>query len=262
MSIVLSIKHSTDSQLVEIKTGVFTIGRSRKSDIRLNDSKISGKHIAIEFDGSTFKVKDLDSTNGSFLNGNKIDNKAYDFFLGDEIQIGLSVISIDRDSLNSAELKMLKKSENTEMKFITAPSIDTLKEADKEEDTSEAPDEHNLSEINFSIDIPVNNENTTLRNDPTSSEDDDETMKLRKPEEDIQEASIHPQEGTLIRVNNDEDDTRTNYVLDASDIEQTDTGSLALEKRPQVKALNKKIKKKLSKKKKEEKKGLLSKFFK
>lgn len=51
-----------------------TIGRSKQADICLNsaDSKLSGKHCIVEWDGQDLYLKDIGSTNGTSLNGSPI----------------------------------------------------------------------------------------------------------------------------------------------------------------------------------------------
>ena len=66
-----------------------TLGR-RGADVNLNDRLISRRHISIEAAGGRYLLKDMGSTNGTFLNGSPISME----FLkhGDEIQIGSTLI--------------------------------------------------------------------------------------------------------------------------------------------------------------------------
>jgi hypothetical protein len=60
----------------KIDRGATTIGRSRQSDICLRESPfISGQHATIEVSEIAVKIKDLSSTNGTFINGDKTDEK-------------------------------------------------------------------------------------------------------------------------------------------------------------------------------------------
>ena len=51
------------------------IGRGSDADITVDDSSISRKHVEVLWDGKRAEVNDLGSTNGSLLNGNRV-NKA------------------------------------------------------------------------------------------------------------------------------------------------------------------------------------------
>ncbi|MDO8462048.1 MAG: FHA domain-containing protein [Deltaproteobacteria bacterium] len=65
---------------------VITIGRSPSNTIVLSESRVSRKHTIIEKRGAGFVVIDLDSSNGTFLNGKKIKESALN--PGDEVKVG------------------------------------------------------------------------------------------------------------------------------------------------------------------------------
>lgn len=52
-----------------IREGQNTIGSAPDSDIVLNDQTISGKHASIRYKDGKFFLSDLDSSNGTFVNG-------------------------------------------------------------------------------------------------------------------------------------------------------------------------------------------------
>lgn len=49
-----------------------TIGRSTRNDIILRDPYISSEHALVRFSAGTYLLEDLESTNGTFVNGVKI----------------------------------------------------------------------------------------------------------------------------------------------------------------------------------------------
>ncbi len=49
-----------------------TIGRARACDLVLADKSVSGQHAAIEWSGSEWEVRDLGSSNGTYLEGKKL----------------------------------------------------------------------------------------------------------------------------------------------------------------------------------------------
>src|SRR5712691_11883030 len=59
---------------IEVRAGtILRIGRTPKSDYAIGeDSYLSSQHFAIECDGQRARVRDLESSNGTFLNGNKV----------------------------------------------------------------------------------------------------------------------------------------------------------------------------------------------
>ncbi|TMM06653.1 MAG: FHA domain-containing protein [Actinobacteria bacterium] len=72
-----------------------TIGRSPDNDIFLDDVTVSRKHAVLVQSGGEFRIEDLGSLNGTFVNRRRIDS-ATRLESGDEVQIGkyrLSFIS-------------------------------------------------------------------------------------------------------------------------------------------------------------------------
>lgn len=57
---------------VMIEREKVTVGRSEVCDLRLGDSKVSGIHFEVVSDEKGFLVRDLNSTNGTFINGIQI----------------------------------------------------------------------------------------------------------------------------------------------------------------------------------------------
>lgn len=66
--------------------GTSRIGRSEESDIVLNDPSVSRTHAVVEIAAGRATLRDLDSTNGTFLNGRRI--RAETLRDGDEVQLG------------------------------------------------------------------------------------------------------------------------------------------------------------------------------
>jgi len=63
------------------------VGRDPESDIVIDDIEISRNHLVITMEGETFQIEDLNSTNGTFLNGKKL-KKLTDIKNGDLISLG------------------------------------------------------------------------------------------------------------------------------------------------------------------------------
>ena len=64
------------------------IGRSKKCDISIGDSFLSGKNSRIFRSSGKFYIEDLDSTNGTYLNGETIEDNAVELLDGDKISVG------------------------------------------------------------------------------------------------------------------------------------------------------------------------------
>ncbi len=70
----------------------FMIGRGRTNRIVLLDDKVSARHAQIESRAQDYILRDLNSTNGTFVNGLAITETPLK--LGDEIRIGQSVLRV------------------------------------------------------------------------------------------------------------------------------------------------------------------------
>jgi pSer/pThr/pTyr-binding forkhead associated (FHA) protein len=73
------------------KTSKFTIGRKTKNDITIPQYTTSDLHATIKWVKSSFKVTDENSTNGTYLNGKRIEGPTA-LKNGDKIKIGKFVI--------------------------------------------------------------------------------------------------------------------------------------------------------------------------
>jgi len=75
---------------------IVTIGReshSSNADIQIDDSFLSREHLRLEFDGEGWFAEDLNSRNGSFVNGESVDRCK--LRNGDEISIGGVVFELE-----------------------------------------------------------------------------------------------------------------------------------------------------------------------
>lgn len=70
---------------VELTKDRLTIGRSGNSDVVLDNAGVSSHHAVIEKEGGAFVISDCDSSNGIFINGDKVTKHKLQY--RDEIQI-------------------------------------------------------------------------------------------------------------------------------------------------------------------------------
>lgn len=70
-----------------------TIGRKDDNSIVLNEGYVSGHHARVYLRNNQYILEDLNSTNGTALNGQKVENKVY-IKNGDEIKIGSSLFKV------------------------------------------------------------------------------------------------------------------------------------------------------------------------
>jgi len=86
------------SDLLSKKTKVF-IGRDSECELTLPDKKISRKHAQIENIGGKYFITDLNSSNGTYVNGHLI-KKRTEIKSTDEILIGFYALSIEGKARN------------------------------------------------------------------------------------------------------------------------------------------------------------------
>jgi len=80
------IKGPNIGDIFLINKSKFTIGRNPESDIFLDDITVSRKHAILEKIDKDFRIKDTRSLNGSYVNGQIVENSILKD--GDRIQIG------------------------------------------------------------------------------------------------------------------------------------------------------------------------------
>ncbi|HYN69466.1 MAG TPA: FHA domain-containing protein [Candidatus Eisenbacteria bacterium] len=74
---------------------VNTLGRDVNNSIVLDDEFVSAAHAALTYRGRAWYVEDLGSTNGTYVNGESIDD-IWPLTFGDEVQLGQVRLRLDR----------------------------------------------------------------------------------------------------------------------------------------------------------------------
>lgn len=74
-----------------IREDVLVIGRGGECDLVLPERQVSREHIRIFHEGNVYYMTDLDSKNGTWLNGKQVKAETVPLQDGDEIQIALAV---------------------------------------------------------------------------------------------------------------------------------------------------------------------------
>jgi pSer/pThr/pTyr-binding forkhead associated (FHA) protein len=69
-----------------LDTDLSTVGRHPESEIFLDDITVSRRHVEFRRDDGSFRVHDVGSLNGTYLNGDRVDDA--ELQNGDEVRIG------------------------------------------------------------------------------------------------------------------------------------------------------------------------------
>ena len=97
-----------------------TIGRAPDNMIMIDDPSVSSRHAQLELSGETYRLKDLDSTNGTKVNGVPITETVLRF--EDRIRFGAIEARFEPDVRGSQPLPQLKTIEAKPAESSAAPS--------------------------------------------------------------------------------------------------------------------------------------------
>lgn len=105
------------------------VGRTSKADIAITDDPtMSGVHFLIEYLGEAVRVRDLESRNGLFVNGQQVIEAAVQ--TGDQIRAGRTFFSVALDTADAGSL---------EPESIAMPGDETLGPRPSDPTRAEAP---------------------------------------------------------------------------------------------------------------------------
>ncbi len=85
--VTLKIESAYESRTVSLDEEL-SIGRTTQATVQLNDEGLSRVNTTIFRDGEEVLIVDENSTNGTFINGNRVTNSPQVLFDGDEITLG------------------------------------------------------------------------------------------------------------------------------------------------------------------------------
>ena len=106
MKVALKIvnKGSTNEHIMSLGN-MIALGRSSKCDLQVDDDKMSGRHCRFTLKADRLEIADLDSKNGTYLNGIRIEQS--EVFIGDEVKIGETVITLEEKNTDGEALSAL-----------------------------------------------------------------------------------------------------------------------------------------------------------
>jgi FhaA, N-terminal domain/FHA domain len=90
-----------DGQPVEVTKRRFVLGRSRDCDVQLADPNVSRRHAELRQEGPAYWIVDLDSTNGTEVNGERTTRAKLED--GDRITVGSTELVFERRLQAEAE---------------------------------------------------------------------------------------------------------------------------------------------------------------
>jgi signal transduction histidine kinase len=101
---LLVIKGADEGKHFELTDETVSIGRDSSSTFRLHDTEVSRQHADLSLNNGTWTLTDKGSANGTFVNGQRVDNITLQ--AGDQILIGQTALVFStpiQDSLDDAD---------------------------------------------------------------------------------------------------------------------------------------------------------------
>lgn len=90
MPTLFVIRGNDQGARFELDDSPIALGRDPQSDLALNDSEVSRQHAVVRREGDGFRVIDLDSSNGTFVNDQRV--QEHRLRTGDRLQLGRTLM--------------------------------------------------------------------------------------------------------------------------------------------------------------------------
>lgn len=87
---LIAVEGDDKGKKYNLSKNVTTMGKKEDNDIVFSDKTVSRNHAEIEYKADSFLLKDLDSTNGTYVNGTRV--KGAYLLPGDHVKIGRTVL--------------------------------------------------------------------------------------------------------------------------------------------------------------------------
>ena len=92
---ILRGSHDTEALIFRLVNGTSkTVGRAPAADFKLDAALVSRVHCRITADHEALNVEDLASTNGTFVNGRRVDT--HQLLNGDRLKIGRVELTVEQ----------------------------------------------------------------------------------------------------------------------------------------------------------------------
>ncbi|MBN1787488.1 MAG: FHA domain-containing protein [Sedimentisphaerales bacterium] len=96
MDISLVLLKKDGKKVFPVRSKATTLGRGTSCDLCIPLQVVSRKHCQLSQEENALKLRDLKSSNGTFLNGQKLDSEA-ELKAGDQFQIGPLTFAVQVD---------------------------------------------------------------------------------------------------------------------------------------------------------------------
>src|SRR5262245_28660277 len=111
MNLRLIVEHGGRRKTIPLKGSSWVVGRSHGNAVRIPSPDVSRQHCRLRLDNGLIAIEDLDSVNGTFLNGRAIKGSQV-AQPGDQIEVGpvTFLVEYDLSPQARARLRGMKRS--------------------------------------------------------------------------------------------------------------------------------------------------------
>ena len=92
---IMKSRHEVNTKKIKLSFGELRIGRAADNDVFITDSTVSSHHARIFTYLNSSYIEDLQSSNGTFLNGKRVEKHI--LRPGDKLRLGSYSLEIDSD---------------------------------------------------------------------------------------------------------------------------------------------------------------------
>ncbi len=102
MASLLVIQGADQGKRFEFRSGPVALGRDNSNAVQLHDNEVSRRHAELRLDPKGYRLVDLGSSNGTFVNDQRIDRTV--LRSGDRVQVGETVLVFQGDPVIQRDL--------------------------------------------------------------------------------------------------------------------------------------------------------------
>jgi pSer/pThr/pTyr-binding forkhead associated (FHA) protein len=124
-----------------------TIGREEGNTLRLNDERVSRFHAKVQIDGDDYILTDLESTNGTRVNGTTVQIRR--LRIGDRVGVGRSLLLFGSNEQIAARMASLAGVGQSPASVVGAAKAEMNEDADSEKHTL-------AGQVDLNLDFDVN----------------------------------------------------------------------------------------------------------
>jgi pSer/pThr/pTyr-binding forkhead associated (FHA) protein len=189
-------------QLFPLFSVTTTLGRDPISDIAINDPEVSRQHARLTQTNDSYQIEDLESTNGTFVNGVKIGADPVQLAHGNEIQLGSGVSLI---------FELSPEDDEEEMEVETAVPAQPVEEPTS--DPMLVPDFDHLSVID---ELPLTDPQASITDVQDELDVAFAEENIPPPPPDIPHVTVAPSSKPIASTPHDENPARRMFAIGAA----------------------------------------------